>query len=379
MKRCMRFLALLAGVAGVAVYFVLAPTLPAQGVTNAPPAGTGATAADRAWEELVQSLPDAQPPAEWQTTEPSREQVAQFEKHNGEKAGLAADKARAFYTQYPNHAKAAQARQLEYQLLNVAVQLGNTARKPGLLAVEEARLKDPATSEDERFEVRLRQAMRPFMRLPEGDKTAALAELEKTTRALQKEFPTRPEVFEVLLLLAQANLEDNHPEKSRALAKEVAEGATGEARTSAEGLLHRLDRLGQPLKLKFRTPEGDDFDLEKLRGKVVLVDFWATWCAPCRAALPEVKAAYKKYRAKGFEIVGISFDQNKETLQKFVADQNMTWPQYFDGRGWENKWGREFEITAIPAMWLVDKKGTLRELNARENLTAKVEKLLGEK
>jgi len=111
---------------------------------------------------------------------------------------------------------------------------------------------------------------------------------------------------------------------------------------------------------------------------VVLVDFWATWCGPCVKEIPNVRAAYEKLSAKGFEIVGISFDQQLDALQRFVEKEKMPWPQYFDGKGWENNFGREFGITGIPAMWLVDKKGNLRDMNAREDLVAKVEKLLAE-
>jgi peroxiredoxin len=96
------------------------------------------------------------------------------------------------------------------------------------------------------------------------------------------------------------------------------------------------------------------------------------------AEIPNVKAAYEKLHAKGFEIIGISFDENKDKLTKFTADQKMTWPQYFDGKGWENVFGRQFGISSIPAMWLIDKKGNVRDLNAREGLGDKVAKLLAE-
>ena len=136
--------------------------------------------------------------------------------------------------------------------------------------------------------------------------------------------------------------------------------------------------VGKPLALKFGAVDGRAVDLEKLRGKVVLIDFWATWCGPCVQEVPHVKAVYEKLHPKGFEIVGISFDQKKTALQNFVLKEKMTWPQYFDGKGWSNQFGVRFGIESIPTMWLVDKKGVLRHLDGRKELESKVEKLLAE-
>src|SRR6266478_4104672 len=135
---------------------------------------------------------------------------------------------------------------------------------------------------------------------------------------------------------------------------------------------------GKPLTMKFKSLDGQAVDLSKLQGKVVLIDFWATWCGPCVAELPNVKAAYEKLHPKGFEIIGISFDRSKSDLQSFITKQKMPWQQYFDGLTWDNKIGKKYGIQGIPTMWLVDKKGNLREMEARGNLAERVEKLLAE-
>lgn len=122
---------------------------------------------------------------------------------------------------------------------------------------------------------------------------------------------------------------------------------------------------------------GKPFTLANYKGKVVLLDFWATWCGPCRAELPNVLETYNKYHSKGFEIMGISLDENKEKLVQFIKDKNIPWQQYFDGKGWENKLGQKYGITAIPATFLIDGQGKIvaRDLYGEE-LTKAVAKAM---
>ena len=134
--------------------------------------------------------------------------------------------------------------------------------------------------------------------------------------------------------------------------------------------------LIKPLKLAFTDVKGKKFDLKELRGKVVLIDFWATWCQPCVAEMPNVISVYEKWHPKGFEIVGISLDGDKEALQSFTEQRKMPWVQYFDGKQWQNEIAVRFSLTTVPTMWLLDKEGLVVDLQARRNLGKKVERLL---
>lgn len=171
--------------------------------------------------------------------------------------------------------------------------------------------------------------------------------------------------------------------EAEALLKKFAEGGDPKLAEAAKGIVAQREKMAslktKPLDLQFTAADGTEVDLAKLRGKVVLMDFWASWCGPCIAEMPNVVAAYKKLNAKGFEIVGISLDQDKGQMEAAQKKHGMTWPQYFDGKGWENKISSGFGIESIPAVWLLDKKGILRETELRgAALAASVEKLLAE-
>ena len=104
---------------------------------------------------------------------------------------------------------------------------------------------------------------------------------------------------------------------------------------------------------------GKPLSVANYKGKIVMVDFWATWCGPCVAELPNVLKVYQKYHDKGFEIIGVSLDEDKDKLTSFIKEKNMKWPQYFDGKGWQNKLAAQYGITSIPATYLLDKDGKI--------------------
>jgi thiol-disulfide isomerase/thioredoxin len=138
-----------------------------------------------------------------------------------------------------------------------------------------------------------------------------------------------------------------------------------------------------PMVLEGTLRTGAAFSTAELKGKVILVDFWATWCVPCKAGLPHVKEIYKKYHDQGLEIVGVSNDYKVENLNKFVdADPDMPWPQLFDAAAAaQNKWHplcTKYAIQGIPTMYLIDRNGICRSLTARDNMDTLIPALLAE-
>jgi thiol-disulfide isomerase/thioredoxin len=125
------------------------------------------------------------------------------------------------------------------------------------------------------------------------------------------------------------------------------------------------------------SPEGTTISLSSFKGKYVLVDFWASWCGPCRAESPNLVKAYDQYKSKGFEIFSVSLDEKKERWLKAIKDDGYTWPQAGDLKGWDNEVAAQFGISGIPFNFLVDPNGIIVARNLRgEELEKKLKELL---
>ncbi len=140
-----------------------------------------------------------------------------------------------------------------------------------------------------------------------------------------------------------------------------------------------LPKVGKPAPpLKFKALDGREVDLAQLRGKVVLLDFWATWCPPCIAEIPRVREAYERFNKDGLEIVGVSFDADRQRLEDVVKREDIKWPQYFDGAGRDAAPGKDFGILHWPSMWLLDRNGVVRFISAGAGMDRKITALLKE-
>lgn len=113
------------------------------------------------------------------------------------------------------------------------------------------------------------------------------------------------------------------------------------------------------------SPEGKEIALSSLRGKVVLIDFWASWCGPCRKEMPNVVKAYAKFKNKGFEIFGVSLDQDKQRWVEAIEKDGITWPQVSDLKQWGSSVVRQYNIQGIPYTVLLDRQGKIVAKNLR--------------
>jgi thiol-disulfide isomerase/thioredoxin len=171
-----------------------------------------------------------------------------------------------------------------------------------------------------------------------------------------------------VILLARSTSEKFTDAERRDLAQRVLKhpAANEFLKTEAQKVLSGKPpfEIGKPIDIKFTAMDGREVDLAKLRGKVVLIDFWATWCGPCVAEFPHIKRTYEKFHDKGLEIIGISLDDDKQDLLNFLKKNGPApWPQYFDGKGWNTEMSFKFAINAVPTIFLIDKKGNLVSTN----------------
>lgn len=142
-----------------------------------------------------------------------------------------------------------------------------------------------------------------------------------------------------------------------------------------------INIMDRPIMLKFTSLDGRKVDIENLKGKVILIDCWATWCGPCLREIPHIKALLQKYQNRGFEVIGISLDNaaSKDRVLQIIKSNSIEWPQRFEGKGFnDDSFVKQFEIRSLPTGYLINKEGNIIDTNAKgDRLESLIKKSLG--
>jgi thiol-disulfide isomerase/thioredoxin len=155
-----------------------------------------------------------------------------------------------------------------------------------------------------------------------------------------------------------------------------------QAAQRAVGMQKLAQAEGKPFELEFTDAiSGNKVSTKEMKGKVIVVDFWATWCGPCVGEMPRMKELYAKYKDKGVEFIGVSLDEPEaqgglKALKDFVAKNDIGWPQYYQGKAWQSEFSMSWGINSIPHMFVVNQDGIIVTVEGRSQLETLIPKLL---
>ncbi|MCA9267132.1 MAG: redoxin family protein, partial [Planctomycetales bacterium] len=215
-----------------------------------------------------------------------------------------------------------------------------------------------------------------------GDEKADIAALQKKWLAdladYVRDFPKTADAAEAMLQLAIADEFAGDESGAQRWYRRIVSEFPGEKRSEkATGALRRLDSVGKPMTLRGTATTGAQVDLAQLRGKTVLVHYWATWCEPCKQEFKTLKELQAKYNAQGFTLLGVALDSDAAALKQYLQTDPLPWPQLYEEGGLESRLANEMGILTLPAMLLIDKNGRVVNRAAHTaQLSEELEKLL---
>ncbi|MCC6284322.1 MAG: TlpA family protein disulfide reductase [Phycisphaerales bacterium] len=294
--------------------------------------------------------------------------LAEFQKARQEANDRVMELAKEFLTEAPDHEEAGKIGGRRWQTM---MQSGQ-----GQAMIEET--KDFAAREDA---LGVEAAYWHALGFVQGRETPVADKMGPVEAFLAKA-PTDERGASLLVQTADYSREIDQETKLSLYRRSLAAFPNARANKYVVGQIRRIDELNKPFELEFQeATSGETVSFADLKGKIVVVDFWATWCGPCVGEMPHMKELYAEWKDKGVEFVGISLDQAEEKggldkLKKFVKDNEIPWPQYYQGNYWDSEFSVSWGVNSIPCIFVVDHEGNLYSTNARGKLEELIPELM---
>jgi thiol-disulfide isomerase/thioredoxin len=326
-------------------------------------AGRARADADGDWQR-IEAMETNAPSDQWKTREEAQAGAIEY-------LGKQEEALRGFIAVYPEDARTAEAK---LRLAHLLGTLGDLEEDPAERRKADAVLDElegePAMKE-RRADVEFAR-ISIFMQRVDAVAGENRETLLEKARAFAKEFPDDRRVAALLAEVASAF--EDQPKRARALLEQARPVAkTAELRARIDDDLKRLGMLGKALDMQWTTVQGPRVDLGKLRGKVVLIYFFASWSAPSMAELDWVKQLAAG-RTESVQVLGVCLDNDPVVAPSMLSDHDIAWPVYCDGRGWQGELVRSLGINALPQLWILDRDGVVRSLDAKQDAEAVIER-----
>jgi thiol-disulfide isomerase/thioredoxin len=294
---------------------------------------------------------------------------AKFRKENADKALPPLKKIADLLNEIATTQNEPSAAEARYRMLAMGVAFGDQDSSKALTAAAESKNKDESIS--------AKSALALGNWINNSEDPKAQAKILEDYTALAKAEPKDDKIAGTLMIMSQLGAANDN--MSKQAINVIRAHLTGEA---AQQINQQTASLDKPITLVGRTTAGARFNSSTYKGKVILVDFWATWCGPCREALPGVKKLYETYHDKGLEIIGVDCDSSDEKVNAFTKENKMPWVQLREqSQTDQEQWhplAKKYGVDAIPTMFIIDKKGILRYLDGEGDTEARVKALLAE-
>ncbi|MEL7238295.1 MAG: TlpA disulfide reductase family protein, partial [Planctomycetota bacterium] len=204
--------------------------------------------------------------------------------------------------------------------------------------------------------------------------------IEAKTNAAKAFVTAHPADERAAALLAELSMMTEGDESKQYVSMLLEHHPDHPSAAQAKQQMELADKIGQPFELSFTDViSGDEISVQDdLRGKVVVIDFWATWCGPCIAEMPKMKKLYAEYKDKGVEFIGVSLDDAnaKDKLVEMIKEDDLSWKHYFQGNGWASEFSQSWGISGIPTLFIIDADGKLVSMQARGQLETMIPELL---